>query len=80
MTPNLASDFSPQGSRSEAIAIGSQGRSGHNLYQLFFQVMAEREIGAGVLVHVGCGRGNLWAVVAATFGQRSNTTFNATLV
>jgi hypothetical protein len=51
-----ASDFSP--SRSEAIALGSQGRSGNNLYQLFVQVMAEREIGAGVLVDVGCGRGD----------------------
>lgn len=45
----------------------SQGASSNAVYEMVATAIAQRHPGAGVLVDVGCGNGNLWSFVRDSF-------------
>src|SRR6266550_7413941 len=60
-------DIAPQ--TVEERARKSLGISAAAIYQMVANALVTRHPGSGLLLDVGCGRGNLWPFVASRFAQ-----------
>jgi SAM-dependent methyltransferase len=65
----MISDVAPVTPSAEARARLSRGTSGEPIYNLVDGALAERHPGGGVLLDVGCGKGNLWSYIRDRFDR-----------
>jgi SAM-dependent methyltransferase len=65
----MISDVASVTPSSEARARLSRGTSGEAIYRLVGRALKERYSGGGVLLDVGCGRGDLWSYIGDRFDR-----------
>jgi SAM-dependent methyltransferase len=65
----MTSDIASVTPTAEARARLSRGTSGDAIYRMVARALSERHTGGGILLDVGCGKGDLWSSVADRFDQ-----------
>jgi SAM-dependent methyltransferase len=65
----MISDVASARPSAEARARLSRGTSGEAIYRTVGRALKERHVGGGVLLDIGCGKGDLWSYIGDRFDR-----------